>query len=78
MNEIYLRPGVRDCFRIREINDEGTDFNSLGERLFNSYEIDKIIIDSNLIMLKKESGDGQVQYLSLNDINRDQPLIIKE
>ena len=69
--EIYSRPGILQRFWIRDINEEETDFSKWNERLFSQQEIDQIIIQSNLIMLKVGNPEhGLVEYRSLNDYSQ--------
>jgi hypothetical protein len=53
LTEIYRRPGIVERFLIRDISDEDTDFRQWAQRLFTPAEIDQIIIQSNLIMVKQ-------------------------
>ena len=68
--EIYSRPGILKRFWIRDINEEETDFSKWSERLFSPEEIDQIIIQSNLIMLRVgDPEQGLVEYRSLSACN---------
>ena len=70
LTEIYRRPGIVERFLIRDINEEGTDFRLWAQRLFTPAEIDQIIIQSNLIMVKQgATSKGLQECRPLNDLS---------